>query len=465
MRIKPNALYQVDALTLLERMERGQADLVYLDPPWFTARFSENTSDSLIEKRKSYFVLLSKVIQQAHRILSDTGNIFFHIEPSLAGHFRLMLDQTFGIKNFRAEFIWPLKLVPHLRSNDIKISHEIIYFYSKSDDFIFNPQFKIVDNKAFSGQDEKGKYTLGSLFSVISRPLLQFEWQGYNPPPGQSWRYTKDRLDALLQAGQIILLGTNRSGTPRLKMYLSEYSEVNSVWDDVSSILTPTERVKSNSYQRPISLLDRIIRMGSNEGGLIVDPFCGVGTSIVSATSNNRRWIASEPSQDAISIAISRLEPLGIQTGKDFYFANQDFEDKFARIPFYYVPLLTSEDLPIKPLVITEGKTDWKHLKAAYLRFKRQGLWKDFEIEFLEYENETEMGNKTLGQLCQSLAKLYNTRKIICVFDREGNDIIKKFSTPDAPYRSWGNNVFSLVIPTPSHRNNDDDISTSDPTV
>lgn len=105
-----------------------------------------------------------------------------------------------------------------------------------------------------------------------------------------------------------------------------------------------------------------------------------------------------------------------------------------------------------KNLVITEGKTDWKHLKAALLKFRKEGKFIEDDFEFLEYENEIEMGDKDLISLCQQLSKLKNDYKVICVFDRDVTDTLKKIQDDNFKFKRWGNNVFSFAIPVPQHR-------------
>lgn len=109
-------------------------------------------------------------------------------------------------------------------------------------------------------------------------------------------------------------------------------------------------------------------------------------------------------------------------------------------------------------LVITEGKTDWKHLKRALNRLNNKNMFCEGNFKFLEY-NDTEMGNTELMSLCKQLSKIPNEYKIICVFDADVPSILNKISTEGANYKDWGNNVFSFVIPVPKHRKNTPQIS------
>jgi len=104
-----------------------------------------------------------------------------------------------------------------------------------------------------------------------------------------------------------------------------------------------------------------------------------------------------------------------------------------------------------KVFVITEGKTDWKHLKAAFFRLKSQSLFKDFDIEFDEYEDK-EMGSKQLLKHCKLMADNRHNLITICIFDRDEDDIIEEISSSDNSYKYFGGNVFAFVIPIPEHR-------------
>lgn len=127
-----------------------------------------------------------------------------------------------------------------------------------------------------------------------------------------------------------------------------------------------------------------------------------------------------------------------------------------------------------KPLIITEGKTDWKHLKHAFKRLNENGKFLDLDFDFLEYEDDIEMGDSHLKALCEQTAKLKNNRKVICIFDRDDAKIIQSMDGLNgSSYKEWGNLVYSFCIPKPSHRDDyknisiefyykDDDIKTID---
>ena len=111
-----------------------------------------------------------------------------------------------------------------------------------------------------------------------------------------------------------------------------------------------------------------------------------------------------------------------------------------------------------KPLVITEGKTDWRHLKAALQRLKLIGRFSQLDIDFWEYGDDTQMGDMELLKLCMSYHKLPNSRRILFVFDRDNSLITKQVSNDESGYVDWGHHVYSLALPLPTHRQQQPDI-------
>jgi hypothetical protein len=127
-----------------------------------------------------------------------------------------------------------------------------------------------------------------------------------------------------------------------------------------------------------------------------------------------------------------------------------------------------------RPLIVTEGKTDWRHMKMALSAFRLVGDYDDLDIEFFEFDNEVKMGDTKLSQMCEYLATLPQQRTIVFVFDRDNPQIIKTMSGEPSPYKNWGNRVYSLCLPVPPHRSNyknltvelyytDDALRTTDP--
>jgi hypothetical protein len=145
---------------------------------------------------------------------------------------------------------------------------------------------------------------------------------GHEPPPGRTWRFSEETLNQLEQDKRIY--HPAEEGLPRLKVYVTEIEEapIGSIWDDIPRLIRPGEVVgdqKPYFTQKPVALLDRIIRMASNPGDLVLDPFCGSGTTFVSAHASRRRWIGCDVSEVACRLTLKRLRKIhGLLPGEDF---------------------------------------------------------------------------------------------------------------------------------------------------
>lgn len=305
MSISPNAIFQADCLDLFERIDDKSVSLVYLDPLWYET--ANNNSD---KEFNLYLEFLSKVTQQSHRVLKDNGNLYFHLLPSFSNYVRIILDQVFGRGNFRTEFILPRKNFVKGVNRGLRLNHETVVLYGKSDKSIFNPPTKSIsaEEVGYRFKDDSGTYRLVSLISPIQRPNLTYDLNGTLPPEGKSWKYSKDKMAELQQQGKIQF--TEKSNLPYLKQYVEGDSieiEIDNIWDDLMPRLTPGEN--QNYYaQKPLSILERVIYSGSNEGDAILDPFCGSGTALVAAQNLNRKWIGCDISQEAFEISMQRIE-------------------------------------------------------------------------------------------------------------------------------------------------------------
>ncbi len=150
-----------------------------------------------------------------------------------------------------------------------------------------------------------------------------------------------------------------------------------------------------------------------------------------------------------------KIEFLGMVRGKDDHVYLQ-FRDQLRKLAPDLVrsSLVTVEadDSTTKALIVTEGKTDWKHLKAALAQLQNLGHFTDLDIEFREFEDDVNMGSGELLSFCAQSCKIPHARKLICVFDRDEPRILKQACDGGKAHRDWGNNVFSFAIPSPDHR-------------
>lgn len=136
----------------------------------------------------------------------------------------------------------------------------------------------------------------------------------------------------------------------------------------------------------------------------------------------------------------------------EFEEAYNVFVEKNSQFRDRYIEIRDKLNNRGSPLVVTEGKTDWRHFKIALRRLVAEGKFEPFEFEFMEYGDEIEMGDAALYEMCRSRAKLNGERLVVFVFDRDNPKVLKDVVTEAGEAKHWGNNVFSCAIPVPEHR-------------
>lgn len=275
--MEPNRIYEGDCRDVLKKIESDSIDMVYLDPPFFTQKeHSLKTRDNSKEYKftdkwdsiEEYIELISDSITECKRILKKTGSIFLHCDKTASHYVRVALDKVFGMNNFQSEIIWNYKRWSNAKKGLLN-SHQVIYFYSKSSDFKFNQI-----------------YTEYSPTTNIDQILQERE----RDENGKSV-YKKD------ENGNIVL-AKEKKGVP-----------LSDVWDIPYLNPKAKERV-GYPTQKPVFLLQQIIKLCSDENDLVLDPFCGSGTTCVASKLLNRRYIGIDLSSDAVELANKRLEDL-----------------------------------------------------------------------------------------------------------------------------------------------------------
>lgn len=294
-----NNIYLGNCISRIKEIESNSVDLIYFDPPFYTQKkHSLVTRDSSKkyefsdswESLDDYLNLIESCLIESKRVLKQTGSVFLHCDKVASHYIRVSLDKVFGMKNFRSEIIWSYKRWSNSKKGLLN-SHQNIYFYSKSDDFKFN-QF----------------YTNYAPTTNIDQ-ILQDREKTTN---GKSIYKTDENGN--------VVLGKEKKGVP-----LSDTWEI--------PYLNPKAKERVGyPTQKPVLLLKEIIKIVTDEGDLVVDPFCGSGTTCVAAKSMNRNFIGIDASKDAVELANKRLEEMIItdsallNKGSDSYLEKSDYE-------------------------------------------------------------------------------------------------------------------------------------------
>ena len=342
----PQTIYCGDNLDKLRSMPTGFVDLVYIDPPFNSNRDYEVFWGETKEKRgfedrhestKAYIDFMRPRCVELRRVLKPTGSFYYHCDWHASHYVRVMLDQVFGESHFRSEIIWRRNHSKHLASTSFPNNHDNIYYYAHPD-CKFNRPFVPYDAENLDEKTAKEyryfeadgrRYCLAPLLNPNhDRPNLTYEFLGVT----RVWRWTKERMQEAYEAGQVVQ--TSPGAVPKQKYYLDERDgrAIDDVWTDIQNLNNQTTERLGYPTQKPLSLLDRIIRASSDPGDLVLDAFCGCGTALVSAQNLGRRWIGIDVSPTACRVMADRLErDCKLRERKDFFVRDMPHSEEFLR--------------------------------------------------------------------------------------------------------------------------------------
>ena len=340
----PNRLYFGDCLEVMRRdIPDGSVDLVYLDPPFNSKRlynafiggaqwvafddtwrwheaiddFHEVASDvrlaSTVEGLRTilgegsnlaYLSYMANRLRECHRVLKDTGSIYLHCDPTMSHYLKVVLDGIFGVGNFKNDITW-IRSLPHNDAHRFGRSRDTIFWYGRSGQATFCPQYRPQKENSVKAHYHKGRdgrlYRLASLIAPGGRGPW-YEFKGFE----RNWRFTRENMAALEADGRI---WHEPERVPQRITYLEESrgALVQDHWDDISPMNAMAKERLGYPTQKPVSLLERIIKASSNEGDVVLDPFCGCGTAIHAAQNLGRRWIGIDICVNACQIIERRL--------------------------------------------------------------------------------------------------------------------------------------------------------------
>ena len=260
----------------------------------------------------AYLVMMAARLVELHRVLKPTGSLYLHCDPTASHYLKIVLDAIFGVQNFRNEIVWQRTNV-HSDSKTWSQVSDIIFFYTRSAAFTWNPPYALHSERhlqsKYANVDENGRrYTLSDMTSPNPRPNMMYEWKGHTSP-ANGWRYSRETMTRLDEEGRI-WYPDDKSKRPRLKRFLDEMpgTLIGNIWTDINPINSQAAERLGYPTQKPLALLERIISASSNPGDVVLDPFCGCGTTVVAAQKLGRRWIGIDITHLAISLQKSRLQ-------------------------------------------------------------------------------------------------------------------------------------------------------------
>ena len=246
---------------------------------------------------QSYLTMMAVRLLEMRRVLKPTGSIYLHCDPTASHYLKMLMDAVYGADNFRNNIVWK-RTSSHSDARRCGSVHDDILFYAKSSQHIWNRTYQKYDvdyvERYYRYHDDNGrKFMSSDLTGAGEGPSRTFADKGnINPPSGRHWMYGQTGIDRLLNDNRIFW---TRNGVPRLKTYLDEAPglALQDVWGDVTAVRSWHKERIGYPTQKPLALLERIIKASSNEGDLVLDPFAGCATACVAAEKLGRQWIAS----------------------------------------------------------------------------------------------------------------------------------------------------------------------------
>ena len=343
MTLETGVLYRNDNLQRLTAMPDASVDLIYLDPPFFSNRNYEVVWGDEAEVRsfedrweggiRHYIGWMEERVREMHRILAPTGSLYLHCDPHASHYLKVMLDAMFGMANFRSEVIWK-RTGSHNSAKRWGPVHDVLLFYTKSGTYTWNTTYQPYDpeyiERAFRQSDERGDFQPVTLTGPGRREGESGQpWRGTDPtavnrhwqPPAMLYDlYRKvtgedlsqypllERLEKADDAG-LIYWPKRGKGVPRFKQYahLSPGLPAQDVVVDIPPLQSQSAERLGYPTQKPESLLDRIVASSSNPNDVVLDPFCGCGTTIAVAEDLGRQWLGIDISTTAMEVMRRRL--------------------------------------------------------------------------------------------------------------------------------------------------------------
>jgi site-specific DNA-methyltransferase (adenine-specific) len=260
----------------------------------------------------AYLVNMAPRMVELHRVLKPTGALYLHCDPTMSHYLKILLDAIFGPANFRNEVVWKRTATKGDARRKYGSVHDLLLFYSKSADMEFHSQETAHGDEYLSrftldDQDGRGPYEGAPLDSPNPRPNLTYEYKGF-PPPTNGWRVNLKLMEEL-DADNRLIFPKKHTGRIRRKNYMAELKgrPIGDVWTDISPLNSQAGERLGYPTQKPVELLERIITASSHEGDVILDPFCGCGTTIDAAIKLKRRWVGIDVTYIAVDLIEKRL--------------------------------------------------------------------------------------------------------------------------------------------------------------
>ena len=259
---------------------------------------------------QSYLCMMGVRLLEMRRVLKDTGSIYLHCDPTASHYLKLLMDAVFGSGNFKNEITWQ-RTGAHNDPQRYGAVSDRLVFYTKADRWTWNmqhtPYAAEYVKQRYRYDDGDGRlHWRNTMTAAGPGPARVFRGREMTPPPGTHWRYSQEQIDRMEAENRIYY---SASRIPYVKSYLDERKgrPVQDIWNDIVMSKSGHERI-GYPTQKPLALLERIIKASSNEGDMVLDPFCGCATACVAAENLGRKWVGIDLSPKAVKLVNMRLQ-------------------------------------------------------------------------------------------------------------------------------------------------------------
>ena len=269
----------------------------------------------------AYLISMSLRITEIHRALKPTGSFYLHCDPTASHYLKLVLDAIFVTEGgeYQNEIAWVRTNSHNIASKYFSRVQDTVFFYTKTSKYKWNPhytEYSPQQMKRYFPDPLTGRLITGQDLTMTGNANKNFTWRGTTPPPHRGWGFSEEQLEQLWEQGLIL---TKQDGTPRLdgrKVFLDEKKgkPLGSVWGDIERIGNTSAERLGYPTQKPEALLERIIRVSTDEGDVVLDAYCGCGTTVAVADRLGRKWLGIDITYQSISLILRRLEA---QYGKE----------------------------------------------------------------------------------------------------------------------------------------------------
>ncbi len=269
----------------------------------------------------AYLCWLGVRLLEMKRVLKETGSIYLQCDQTAGAYIKCLMDSIFEKKNFRNQIIWKRTGAKNDVKKQLANNYDVIFNYTNSDNFIWNNEATIIPydlnnldektKKQYSKVDDAGRlYQLDNITDPHQHPPSNctYEVMGVT----RKWRWTKERMQKEIEKGSIVQ--TKTGNVPRYKRYLDEQQGklIDTLWVDINNVQPFSKQSAGYPTQKPILLYERILKFSSNEGDMVLDPFCGCATTCVAAEKLKRQWVGIDIWKEAHKVVIDRLVKTGL---------------------------------------------------------------------------------------------------------------------------------------------------------